>query len=224
MDVFRSNKRWKLPEIPDTLNRCRRMAVSCGGATQAVAQDLDQIIGKAAQGDQDAFETLYRRYGHFVQKHIQKRLPAYRGDIAEEVAQEVWHAVYQQLPRYDSRLASFTRWLAVICTRRAITHSKRLKLRQDRLQQLESLASPSSDSPQADPTAKSEVSELMAAVRECADLLQGREREIFRLVRFNEMSAADIAVLHGITPGRVRGALCDANQKVLACLQQKDLF
>lgn len=198
--------------------------VSDGEANQTVAQDLDQIIRKAAQGDQDAFETLYQRYGDFVQKHIQKRLPVHRNDVAEEVAQEVWHVVYQQLPRYDRRLASFTRWLAVICTRKAITHFKRLKLRQDRIQQLESLASGASGSPQADPTAKSEVSELIDAIRECADRLQGREREIFRLVRFNEMSAAEIAGLHGITPGRVRGALCDANQKVLECLQQKNLF
>ena len=221
---FGPNKCWKPQGIPDTLNRRRRMAVSFGGATQAVAQNLDQIISKAAQGNQDAFETLYQRYGQFVHKHIQKRLPDHREDVAEEVAQEVWHVVYQQLSRYDSRLASFTRWLAVICTRKAITHSKQLKLRKDRIQQLEALASHGQDGAQTDPTAKSEASELIDAIRECAERLQGREREIFRLVRFNEMSPADIAGLHGITPGRVRGALCDANQKILECLQQKNLF
>ncbi|MFQ5501341.1 MAG: RNA polymerase sigma factor [Phycisphaerae bacterium] len=187
-----------------------------------MAQDLDTIITQAAQGDHDAFECLHRRFEHFVRKQIRNRLAELPEDAVEEVSQEVWQAVVRQLPRYDRRLATFTRWLTVISVRKAITHFNRDKLRQELLRRIVACKKPSAA--RSEPMSQSEVAELIDAIRECAALLRGREKDVFHLVRFEGMSPADIAGLHGITPGRVRGALSDAHRKVLDCLKRKDLL
>lgn len=185
--------------------------------------ELEDTLNAAAAGDESAFEKLHSAYDRFVALQIRKVLVETHGDAVNDVAQEVWQVVHRDLPAYDPLIASFTRWLAVICVRRALNHRRREHVRDEAVRRYRSLSDAGRPTASDNPLSRVESDELIGAVRECAALLRGREKAIFAAVRLMAANIATVAARHGITAGRVRGALCEANQKVLDCLRRKGL-
>lgn len=182
---------------------------------------LDDMLHRAGAGDSAAFRQLHDAYDAFVLAKVRKVLAPSNEDAANDVAQEVWHDVHRQMQGYDPRIASFTRWLSVICIRRALNHERRERVRDRAVRAYQSHSRGASDAMSPNPASTIERSELIQAVRDCANLLIGREREIFAAVRLAASEVANVAIRYGISAGRVRGALCEANQKVLECLRGK---
>lgn len=82
-----------------------------------------QLVGRAARGDEQAFEALFER------KHRRVYLIAYQllgdGGAAEDVVQETFLALWKNCSRYRSRYAVDT-WLTRIATNKAIDAHRRL--------------------------------------------------------------------------------------------------
>ncbi len=186
-------------------------------------RDIEEILAKAADGDDEAFRALHDAFDEFATARIRKVLSSNDDAAVRDVAQDVWQDVHRSLSAYDSAIASFTRWLSIICIRRALNFERRERVRHEAVRKYYSHTEATKSAAPQNPANKLERSELIRAVRDCARLLQGREREIFAAVRFSTLSVSNVAARHGITAGRVRGALCDANRKVLDCLRGKGL-
>jgi RNA polymerase sigma-70 factor, ECF subfamily len=72
------------------------------------ATDYD-LLRRAAGGERQAFELVYRRYHQVVYRYA--RAMTSRADAAEDVTQEVFIALIKELPRYDPARAEFTTYL-----------------------------------------------------------------------------------------------------------------
>src|SRR4029450_5634833 len=68
-----------------------------------------ELLRRAAEGERQAFELVYRRYQQGVYRFA--RAMTGRPDAAEDVTQEVFIALIKELPRYDPARAAFTTYL-----------------------------------------------------------------------------------------------------------------
>jgi RNA polymerase sigma-70 factor (ECF subfamily) len=82
------------------------------------------IIRKAAHGDIDAFEQIYRSYAGFV-FNVTLRITGKQQD-AEEVTQDVFVRVHRHLKDFEYR-SSLKTWLYRIAVNAALTRYDRLK-------------------------------------------------------------------------------------------------
>jgi len=98
-------------------------------------QELSQqIIIQASQGNIDSFEAIYRTYSDFIY-HVAFRVVNSLED-AEEVTQEVFLAVYRELPGFRFQ-SSFKTWVYRIAANTAINHAKKRSKEQNRTVEFE---------------------------------------------------------------------------------------
>lgn len=87
--------------------------------------DDDQLIGRAAGGDREAFGRLYERYALKVFRHIY----FLTGDsvLAEDLTAQTFLKALEAIPRYELRGVPFIAWLLRIACNLVINHRKSLK-------------------------------------------------------------------------------------------------
>ena len=74
-------------------------------------QDPDLIPWRRAQqGDEAAFEQLRRKYRPLIGAEIRKRLSGVGSEDLEDIAQQVWLAVWRALPKFRGD-AAFGTWV-----------------------------------------------------------------------------------------------------------------
>ena len=83
----------------------------------------DETINRAAQGDQEAFESLYRSFSKFVYS-VSWRI-VHTHEDAQEVTQEVFLTVYRKLGSFRFQSA-FKTWLYRITINQALNYSKKM--------------------------------------------------------------------------------------------------
>jgi len=86
-----------------------------------VAADLGGAVGRAQQGDPDAFRLLYRD----IQPRLLRYLHALAGQDAEDLASETWLQVTRDLPGFTGTYDGFRGWVATIARHRALDHLRR---------------------------------------------------------------------------------------------------
>ena len=93
-----------------------------GIGTQAGgALDLADAVGRAQQGDAEAFRLLYRD----IQPRLLRYLHALAGQDAEDIASETWLQVTRDLPGFSGTYDGFRGWVATIARHRALDHLRR---------------------------------------------------------------------------------------------------
>ena len=85
------------------------------------AVDLGGAVGRAQQGDADAFRLLYRD----IQPRLLRYLHALAGQDAEDIASETWLQVTRDLPGFTGTYDGFRGWVATIARHRALDHLRR---------------------------------------------------------------------------------------------------
>src|SRR6266567_7837998 len=88
---------------------------------EAVEVDLGGAVGRAQQGDPDAFRLLYRD----IQPRLLRYLHALAGQDAEDIASETWLQVTRDLPGFSGTYDGFRGWVATIARHRALDHLRR---------------------------------------------------------------------------------------------------
>lgn len=88
---------------------------------------LAQWIARAAQGEEEAFRELYRRYRPAVVRLV-KAFAALDDDDLEDVVQETFTRAFKALPGLSNPRA-FEPWLLTIARNRACTHTARIESR-----------------------------------------------------------------------------------------------
>ncbi len=90
--------------------------VNAGGGA-----DLGDAVGRAQQGDAEAFRLLYRD----IQPRLLRYLHALAGQDAEAIASETWLQVTRDLPGFTGTYDGFRGWVATIARHRALDHLRR---------------------------------------------------------------------------------------------------
>ena len=85
------------------------------------AVDLGGAVGRAQQGDAEAFRLLYRD----IQPRLLRYLHALAGQDAEDIASETWLQVTRDLPSFTGTYDGFRGWVATIARHRALDHLRK---------------------------------------------------------------------------------------------------
>jgi RNA polymerase sigma-70 factor (ECF subfamily) len=83
--------------------------------------DLAYAVGRAQQGDGEAFRLLYRD----IQPRLLRYLHAIAGQDAEDIASETWLQVTRDLPGFSGTYDGFRGWVATIARHRALDHLRK---------------------------------------------------------------------------------------------------
>jgi RNA polymerase sigma-70 factor (ECF subfamily) len=83
--------------------------------------DLGAAVGRAQQGDAEAFRLLYRD----IQPRLLRYLHAIAGQDAEDIASETWLQVTRDLPGFAGTYDGFRGWVATIARHRALDHLRK---------------------------------------------------------------------------------------------------
>ncbi len=89
---------------------------------QAVAAEL---VGRAQQGDQQAFAELYEQYSPLVYRFLRRRLDG-SDETVEDLTEDVFVKIYEKLDRYVERGLPFTAWLYRIAHNHLIDYLRAL--------------------------------------------------------------------------------------------------
>jgi RNA polymerase sigma-70 factor (ECF subfamily) len=170
----------------------------------------DELIGRVAAGDAEAFAALFRRrQGQIYRFALHMTASA---SIAEDVTQEVFLAVISDAARYDATRASVAAWLCGI----ARNHVRRRAERDRLLQPLASRFGDEGDDGDRiedrlaiEPQALGDLTraESIESLRQAVLTLPVRYREAVVLCDLQELSYADAAVALGCALGTVRSRL-----------------
>ncbi|MET9594024.1 RNA polymerase sigma factor [Streptomyces sp. NPDC006516] len=92
---------------------------------QARDLELGRAVPLAQQGDEDAFETVYR----LVHPGLLGYLRGLVGADAEDVASDAWLEIARDLRRFRGEGAGFRGWTATIARHRALDHLRKQRRR-----------------------------------------------------------------------------------------------
>ena len=174
------------------------------------------LVAAVAAGSEDALAELYDRHAAAIHATV-LRITGDR-QVAEEVVQEVFLALWNRAERFDPAVGSLSAWLATIARHRAVDRLRAA----GRRPRLASLA-PSDDEPAADaleraaagrpgrgsfdaadPVAASEAAEARAAINRALATMPEPEREVILLAYRDELSQSEIATRLGWPLGTVK--------------------
>jgi RNA polymerase sigma-70 factor (ECF subfamily) len=152
----------------------------------ASIQDLIEALDRIGKGDKAAFETVYRATSLKLYGIVVRILG--RGDVADEVLQEVYVRVWQRSREFDPARSSPITWLATIARNRALDEAKRKTMR-SLDDSPEVLEIPSDD----DPSANLEQSQELRRLYACLAHLETEKRELVMLAYYQGMTREEIA-------------------------------
>jgi RNA polymerase sigma-70 factor (ECF subfamily) len=159
------------------------------------APPADQdLVGRAAQGDQQAIGILYDRYGGVLYA-VAYRVVGQRAD-AEDVVIEAFAQAWRDAARFEASRGSVAGWLTMITRSRALD-VVRARSRRDRI-----TATAAADQPQrspamgdwrVDPSDSYDHAERRQQVQAALQTLSPPQRQAIELAFFEGLSQSEIA-------------------------------
>jgi RNA polymerase sigma-70 factor (ECF subfamily) len=158
--------------------------------SQSSAAD-DQLVARAASGDERAMTDLYDRYGSVVYT-VAYRVVGERAD-AEEVVVEAFAQAWRDAGRYEPGRGSVAAWLTMIARSRSLD-LVRARGRRDRLTASAASGEPAAAAdPTANPAERTEDDERRRMVRQAIEALSPPQRQAIELAFFEGLSQSEIA-------------------------------
>jgi RNA polymerase sigma-70 factor, ECF subfamily len=158
------------------------------------------LLARIADGDREAFDEIYRRYNR--RALLQARKLCATNELAEEVTQETFVALWRGAHHYRPGRGTVSAWLAGMVRNRAIDAWRRAASRPLEVQafeggpgELRSTAGPDHDGP--------ERAALLALV---AELPPGQREAVF-MAFFGDMTHAEIAARTQVPLGTVKSRI-----------------
>ena len=158
------------------------------------------IIRQVLQGNQQAYETLVRRYQDYVFTVILRILK--RREVAEEVAQDVFIKAYRTLRSFKGN-SKFSTWLYTIAYRSAIDEARKKKYPIDTLD-AENSALQIADTYDQSPVVKTQQSSLKNVLEEQIQQLKTEDAAVVTLHYLQEKSVKEVAEITGLSLSNVK--------------------
>lgn len=169
------------------------------------------LVGKAQQGDMDAFESLVRKYQQRVYGLCRRLTGAHQS--ADDLAQETFIKAYFALARFDAQWPLYP-WLRKIAVNAGLNYLK-ARGRERPLDEgsLGGRRAPSA-SEGDDPEERLEQAEFQARLDWAVESLPADQKSVFVLRLHESMSYEEIARTLGLPLGTVMSRLNRARQKL----------
>ena len=160
-----------------------------------------ELIGGSLNGDVDAFMKVVDRHAAAVGSYLARRAGR---DAAEDLLGEVWVAAFESRRSYDQSYADARPWLYGVALNR-LRHYWRSRPAEDPVPDLTGLANG------WDPWSAVDFAvDTRAVLRTALTRLKPDEREVLRLVAWEDLTAADAARALGMPAGTARRLLHQA--------------
>ncbi|MEA2622041.1 MAG: hypothetical protein QOH61_951 [Chloroflexota bacterium] len=186
---------------------------------EPVARSDALLVSSVAAGDTDALAELYDRHADAIYRAAYRRL----GDrqLAEEVLQDTYLALWNRAELFDSRQGSLPAWLGTIARNRAIDRLRALGRRPSPVP-LSALLMDGDQTDRAveramaeggllgggsramDPEQHLEAAQLRTEVQAALGRIPDLERQVLELAYFEELTQSEIATRLGWPLGTVK--------------------
>ncbi|MFJ3666167.1 sigma-70 family RNA polymerase sigma factor [Streptomyces sp. NPDC090106] len=183
------------------------------GRNPASEPDLEELVGRVALGDEDAFASVYDAVAGSVLGVVRAVLRDQAQ--SEEVAQEVLVEVWRTAPRYRSDRGTVVNWILTLAHRRAV----------DRVRSVEAAAARDHKAALLERTPEfDEVTEQVEArlereqVRRCLRTLTEIQRQAVTLAYYRGLTYRQVAEALSLPLGTVKTRLRDGLIRLRDCL------
>lgn len=173
--------------------------------------DIESIVKRAQDGDNDAFEELFKRFGRALFGTIARIVGS--KDSAEELLQDVFLKIYRRLSSFDHR-SSFYTWAYRIAVNMSLNHLKSQRSRRET--QLE--PSQWESIPSAVKDGKDAVF-LREATRAAIQKVPPKQRAVLVMRIYDGMDYASVAKALGCSEGAAKANFHHAMQKLRGYLK-----
>ncbi|MBD3366557.1 MAG: sigma-70 family RNA polymerase sigma factor [Candidatus Eisenbacteria bacterium] len=171
-----------------------------------------ELVARLKAGDEKAFEELVTTYQERVYRVAWRMVRD--DDVAEDVAQEAFIKVFRHIDRFQERSSIYT-WIYRITVNIALN-----KLKRDRFRKMVPLGDfgRPDRSANADPARRALSNELAERVDEAVKELPEKQRLVFTLKFYEEMSHREIAEVVGCSEGTSKANYFHAIRKLRKAL------
>ncbi|MCS0634857.1 sigma-70 family RNA polymerase sigma factor [Streptomyces sp. LP05-1] len=175
--------------------------------------DLPEVMARVADGDQDAFTTVYDAVSGPVFGLVLKVLrdPAQSEEVAQEVLVEVWRTA----ARYRPELGSVTTWVMTMAHRRAVDRVRSEQAAAER----ERRTARRSHTPAYDQVSEEVTVRLESEqVRRCLRTLTELQRQAVTLAYYRGYTYREVAAALSAPLGTVKTRLRDGLIRLRDCM------
>ena len=184
-------------------------------AEPADARDEDLVL-RVGAGDEQAFRELFGRYAA-VAHALAFRLVR-QAQVAEEIVQEAFLAVWRNPDRYDAARGSVRSWLMGTVHHRAVDAVRREQAQRRRAEQAAGLGPGIVEDPVDDVLAAIDLPRERRLVRSALGELPEEQREVIERMYFDGLSQSQIAERTGLPLGTVKSRTLLAMRRLRAHL------
>ena len=169
-------------------------------APSSAAQEDRALVLRVCSGDAAALEALYGRYGRACYGLARRILTDEQ--LAQDVVQEVFLAVWRDASRFDASRGGFSTWLLSMTHHKAVDSVRREENLRKRRTSADVLETTESEAPKVDEAVWSLV--RRERVREALKGLPGPQREALALAYFGGYTQREIAGVTATPLGTVK--------------------
>jgi RNA polymerase sigma-70 factor (ECF subfamily) len=174
--------------------------------------DESEWIRQIAQGDERAFERLFRCYAPRIFRFAMSYLndPA----LAEEVVQETMIAVWKNAKDYKEQ-SQLSTWILGIARNKALDRARARQREPELLREIDRRASG-----RATPEQIAQRDSQAERVRSALEKLSPEHREVIMLAFYNELSYSEIAQILNCPEGTVKSRVYYAKEQLKRILSE----
>jgi RNA polymerase sigma factor (sigma-70 family) len=172
-----------------------------GSADPTVTPD-EALLERVGAGDDGAFRELFARYAA-VSHALAFRLVR-QAQVAEEIVQEAFLAVWRTPGRYDPARGSVRSWLMGTVHHRAVDAVRREQAQRRRADQAAAVAPRVAEDPTDDVVASLDLPRERRLVQKALAGLPEEQRDVIERMYFDGMSQSQIAERTGLPLGTVK--------------------
>ena len=184
-------------------------------------QQLRTWLQAAGKRDAAAFKSLYeasssKLFG-FALRILHKR------ELAEEVLQESYVAIWNNAASYQSHLAAPMTWMATIVRNKAFDHLRRSDAAVEiDAEQFDGEVMNALHDPQATPIEALQMSADAKALAWCMSALEGAHRQVVALAFYHDLSHSEVAEQMKLPIGTVKTWIRRSLEKLRTCLAKRE--
>jgi RNA polymerase sigma factor (sigma-70 family) len=181
------------------------------------ARDRELLL-RVREGDEDAFRGLFGRYAP-VSRALALRVVR-QSQLAEEIVQETFLALWRNPEGYDERRGSVRAWLMGMVHHRAVDAVRREEAHRRRAEGMVAGLRDAEADPADDLVKELGLPEERRVVREALEMLPAEQRAVIEMMYFDGMSQSKIAEATSIPLGTVKSRTLLGMRRLRSALEE----